>query len=209
LPFYGYDPPSHQNGNGSPTKKFDILHVAHNWWRWREISKSLLPAIAPIRDHLGEICFLGSWWDAIPAGAVELNLETAFGLDCDLLRRMKIQVEPPVHYTKVVPVMSAARVNIMTQRPLFRRLKILTSKYFEIFSADTIPLVMLDPDHAAEVYGPAGRELALYGGIAERLLDAIERPEKYRQIVQQVRCHLAANHSYANRVQQLVTALRA
>ena len=60
-----------------------------------------------------------------------------------------------------IQVMSTGRINIMTQRPLFRELKILTSKYFEIFSADTIPLVMIDPDHAEMVYGPAGRELAL------------------------------------------------
>ena len=36
--------------------------------------------------------------------------------------------------------MSTARVNVMTQRPLFSHLRLLTSKYFEIFAADTIPL---------------------------------------------------------------------
>jgi hypothetical protein len=98
-------------------------------------------------------------------------------------------------------------VNIMTQRPLFRRLKLLTAKYFEIFCADTIPLVMLDPVQAESVYGPSGRELALHGNIAHRLLDAIENPTKYHERVAEVRCHLAAQHSYRNRVQELVRVL--
>ena len=57
-------------------------------------------------------------------------------------------MQPPVPFTEVIEKMSNGRVNIMTQRPLFRQLRVLTSKYFEIFAADTIPLVMLDPDHA-------------------------------------------------------------
>jgi hypothetical protein len=209
MPFYGYDSASEITSNGAPAKRFDILHVGHNWWRWREVSRSLLPALEPIRARVGDIGFVGSWWDAAPAGARELHLEAAFCADSDWLRRLRIQVCPPVRYTQVIPTMSTGRVNIMTQRPLFRHLKILTSKYFEIFTADTIPLVMLDPDHAASVYGPAGRELALHEGIAEKLLDALTQPRKYREIVQEVRRHLAAYHSYRNRVQELVAALEA
>jgi hypothetical protein len=105
--------------------------------------------------------------------------------------------------------MSTGRLNIMTQRPLFRELKILTSKFFEIFSADTTPMVMLDADHAAMVYGPAGRELALCNGIAEKLVDVLNRPKKYREQVEEVRKHLLAHHTYRSRVQELVAALRA
>jgi hypothetical protein len=97
----------------------------------------------------------------------------------------------------------------MTQRPLFRRLKLLTAKYFEIFCADTVPLVMLDPDDAEAVYGPAGRELALHGDVAGRLLDAVRNPARYRNFVEEVRRHLDVHHSYSARVQQLVEALQA
>jgi hypothetical protein len=95
----------------------------------------------------------------------------------------------------------------MTQRPLLRRLRLLTSKYFEIFCADTIPLVLLDPDHAEQVYGPAGRDLSLNGTIAEKLLDALEQPGKYSELVAEVRHHLAEHHSYRKRLHQLVEAL--
>src|SRR5262249_9445821 len=153
------------------------------------------------------ICFVGLWWDMIPPGAREDNLEAAFGFDINWFRRLGIQVKPAVPFTGVVSAMSEGRVNIMTQRPLFRQLKLLTAKYFEIFCADTIPLVMLDPAHAESIYGPSGRELALHGDIAGKLLDAVHHPEKYQEIVQDVRSHLVAHHSFRKRMQDLIEAL--
>jgi hypothetical protein len=208
LPFYGYDPPARIGPEAAPSKRFDILCVGHNWWRWHLFSTALLPAIEQIRGEIGEVCFVGSWWDAVPAWAVELGLSAAFGTDADWLRRIGIQVKPAVPYTEVVSLMSTGRVNIMTQRPLFSHLKILTSKYFEIFTADTIPLIMLDPDHLESVYGSAGRDLALHGAIGDKLLDVLRRPREYRQISAEVRHHLAAHHSYHNRVRELIAALQ-
>jgi len=207
LLFYGYDPTAQVKPATDAPKRFDIVHVGHNWWRWREVSNSLLPAIERVRAHLNGICFVGLWWDGVPSWAWDLGLEQAFCVDVDGLRKLGVQVKPAIPYSEVIPMMSAGRVNIMTQRPLFRRLKILTSKYFEIFCADTIPLVMLDPDHAELVYGPAGRDLALYDRIADKLLDALRNPQKYRASIEEVRHHLAAHHSYYNRVRELVKAL--
>ena len=146
--FYGYDPAQQIPLEATPAKTYDILCVGHNWWRWHQISRELLPAIERVRPQLGEIGFIGSWWDTIPAGAAELGVEAAFGTDPQWLRRLCIQVRPSVPYTEVIKIMSTGRLNIMTQRPLFRELKILTSKFFEIFSADTTPMVMLDPYYA-------------------------------------------------------------
>src|SRR2546421_624459 len=48
--FYGYDPDS---GHQRPQpKEFDILYVGHNWWRWRDVSTVLLPALESIRDRV-------------------------------------------------------------------------------------------------------------------------------------------------------------
>ena len=79
-------------------------------------------------------------------------------------------------YTDVIRTMSSARINIFTQRPVLHHLKHLTLKYFEIFYADTIPLLMLDEDLALAVYGPHARELLLRGRVAEKLVDALQRP---------------------------------
>jgi hypothetical protein len=207
LLFYGYNPKAQITPEASPTKRFDIAHVGHNWWRGREVGQHLLPAFEQIRSSVGSIAFIGLWWDAIPSWAAQLGLESAFCLDFERFHRLQIQVEPPVAFTRVIGTMSEARVNIMTQRPLLRHFRLLTSKYFEIFCADTIPLVALDPDDAEQVYGPAGRELSLNGSMAEKLLDALEHPGKYRELVAQVRLHLAAHHNYRTRLCQLVEVL--
>jgi hypothetical protein len=67
---------------------------------------------------------------------------------------------------------------------------------------------MLDEDHAEAVYGPAARELVLTGRVAEKLLDALRRPDHYRAIVEDVRRYLTTHYSYDRRVEELVAALR-
>jgi hypothetical protein len=208
LPFYGFDPGLRIKPGAAPAKRFDLMHVGHNWWRWQDMSQSLLPSLERIRGQVGDVSFVGSWWNGTPPTPIDGGLEQAFRADREAFERLQIEVKPPVHFTEVIPTMSESRVNIMTQRPLFRQLRILTSKYFELFAADTIPLVMLDPDHAEAVYGPAGRHLSLHGdGVAERLLDALRHPRRYEEIVDAVRGHLEKHHSYRQRVAELVAAL--
>lgn len=205
LPFYGYDPTAQVS---VPVRKqFDVLLVGHNWWRWREVSTVLLPAVERMRARLNGVCFMGLWWDAPPPWAGALGLREAFQTDPNRLRTLRVEVRPPVPFSQVIRTMSTGRVNVMTQRPLFRRLRFLTSKFFEIFCADTVPLVLIDPDHAEAVYGPAGREVAWDNGEDDRLLEIITRPERYREIVAEIRAHLAARHSYQRRVEELVAAL--
>jgi hypothetical protein len=206
--FYGYDPVLEIDPGSVPAKRYDILHVGHNWWRWKEVACSLLPAFRQIRDHVGEIGFIGLWWDKPPAEGPAAGPEAAFRSDPEAFRRLRIRTETAVMYTDVVRTMSTARVNIFTQRPVLHHLKHLTLKYFEIFYADTIPLLMLDEDLAVAVYGGAARELILPGRVAEKLLDALHRPDHYRAVVEDVRRHLAAHYSYDRRVEELVAAMQ-
>jgi len=213
--FYGYNPAqcvaassSRRGGPATVPKRYDILHVGHNWWRGREVARELLPALERVRDRVGAIGFVGLWWDGAPPWARQSGMEPAFWVDTEAFRRLRIEIAPAVPYTEVIATMSAARVNILTQRPVLRHLKHLTLKYFEVFCADTIPLLMFDADHAEAIYGPAGRELALAGRVAEKLLDALGRPDYYREVVAAVRRHLLAHHSYGARMAELAAALR-
>ena len=172
------------------------------------MSGELLPAFEQIRDQVGEIGFIGLWWDEPPAEGPAAGPELAFESDPEAFRRLRIQTPKAVMYHDVIQTMSTGRINIFTQRPLLRHLKHLTLKYFEIFCADTIPLLMIDADHAEAVYGPAGRALVLSGQVAEKLLDALRRPQHYRAIVEDVRRHLIAHYSYDQRVEELVAAVR-
>ncbi len=207
LPFFGFDPAHVVPSNQSVPKDYDILYVGHNWWRWKEVEEELLPAFERIRNQVGKIGFVGLWWDGVPEWAEEKGLSLALQVDADEMQRLHIQVEPPVPYTEVIRKMSTARINIFAPRPFLRHVKYLTQRYFEEFCADTIPLLMLEPDFAEEVYGPAGRELTLLGRVAEKVLDALHRPDHYRNIVEDVRWHLSTRHSYCRRVEELVTAL--
>lgn len=207
LPFFGFDPGLVTPASKAPEKVYDILHVGHNWYRWKEVTEQLIPAFDQIRDEVGEIGFLGLWWDATPEWAEKEGLEPAFRLDSEAFRRLRITTKTAVPYTDVIRTMGTGKVNIFTQRPVLAHLKHLTGRYFEEFCADTIPLLMLDTDLAEAVYGPAGRELTLPGRVAEKLLDALRRPDYYRNIVEDVRKHLVVHHSYRSRVEELVDAL--
>src|SRR5262249_42343070 len=72
LPFYGYDPaaqvgpltlpsPPSDGGEGRvrgpARKRYDLIHLGHNWWRWREVGGVLLPAIERVRGRLDGVCF--------------------------------------------------------------------------------------------------------------------------------------------------------
>jgi hypothetical protein len=48
----------------------------------------------------------------------------------------------------------------------------------------------------------------LCNGIGEKLVDVLRCPQKYREIVEEVRTHLRAHHTYRDRVQELVAALQ-
>ncbi|MGE3701333.1 MAG: hypothetical protein AB7G08_21405 [Hyphomicrobiaceae bacterium] len=207
MTFYGYNPALQLDPSTSPSKQYDILHLGHNWWRWKEVSRELLPAFEEIRGEIGRIAFIGLWWDAPPAEGPSAGPERAFTSDPERLRRLRIEMPKAVLYHDVIRTMSTARINIMTQRPVLRHLKHLTLKYFEIFCADTIPLLMLDGDHAEAVYGPAGRELSLPGAVAAKLRDALRRPDHYRGVVEDVRRHLVTHYSYDRQVEELFAVL--
>ncbi|MBK8009382.1 MAG: hypothetical protein IPK23_13900 [Rhizobiales bacterium] len=205
--FYGYDAALEMKPEAAPVKQYDIMHLGHNWWRWRDIGGKLLPAIEPVRDRIGEIGFIGLWWDKPPAEGADAGPEAAFESDPAMIERVRVTTEDSVMYTDVVRKMSTAKINIFTQRPVLHHLKHITLKYFEVFYADTIPLLMLDEQIAIDVYGPAARELMLRENIGEKILDALARPGHYRDVVHAVRKHLAANNSYDKRMAELVAAL--
>lgn len=208
LTFYGFDPALVIDQADAPEKQYDILHVGHNWWRWKEIAGQVLPSFEEIRPQIGRIGFIGLWWDAPPAEGPDAGPMLAFQSDPERLRRLNIETRDSVMYNEVIATMSTARINIFTQRPVLHHLRHLTLKYFEIFYADTIPLLMLDADHAEAVYGHAGRELSIQGRVAERISDALARPDHYKGLVADVRRHLAAHHGYDRRVEELISALQ-
>ena len=210
LPFFGYNPALLISPEAAPPKRYDVLYVGHNWWRWKELNDEILPSLEQIRDQIGEIGFVGLWWDAPAEDCASCpDLEPAFRVNHEAFRRLRIHTQTAVPYSEVIRTMSTGRVNIFLQRPFLQHVQHLTLRYFEEFCADTIPLLMLDTDLAVAVYGPAARELTLPGRVADKMLDALRRPDYYAEIVEDVRRHLLAHHPYEKRVKELVSALGA
>jgi hypothetical protein len=90
MSFFGYDPALRIDPATVPPKVYDVLHVGHNWWRWREVAKELLPAFDKIRDQVGEIGFLDLWWNEPPAEGPAAGPSPAF-LDPYAFKRLWIK----------------------------------------------------------------------------------------------------------------------
>ena len=57
------------------------------------VSGELLPAFEQMRDQMGEIGFVGLWWDKPPAEGADAGPEAAFHSDPETLRRLESSTE--------------------------------------------------------------------------------------------------------------------
>jgi hypothetical protein len=63
-------------------------------------------------------------------------------------------------------------------------------------------------DYVSAVYGRRAVELRLGRNPGEKILDVLERPDYYAEVVREVRSNLAARHSYTLRFQELLEIVR-
>jgi hypothetical protein len=90
-------------------------------------------------------------------------------------------------------------------RPLFDHLRFVTCRTFETPAANTIPLFCQEPDFVAEVYGKEAVQLALPETEPhEKILDLVERPQHYADVVAGIRSHLRRTHSYSRQLERLI-----
>ena len=129
----------------------------------------------------------------------------AYASDPEYLRRLGVEVRPPVHFKQVIEHMGKGVIHPVVYRPLFNRLQLVTCRTFETFAANTIPLFGQDEAYVTEFYGEAARELVLPAEQPEeKILDMLRRPDHYAEIVQGIRRHLREKHSYAVRLRELI-----
>src|SRR5262249_29280995 len=201
--FHAYNPawevPLTANG-----KEYSMYYVGHNWFRWRPM-KAILEAIEPIRDRLGRLGIVGHGWDSPPPWANPSIIEDAYYSDPEYLRRLRIEAFPPILFGAVIEHMSKGVFMPVIYRPLFNHLRLVTCRTFETIAANTIPLFGMDESYVKEFYGDRAAELVMPREDAqEKILDMVMRPEYYAQIVAGIRRDLALNHSYHERIRQLI-----
>ena len=185
-------------------KKYGMFYVGHNWFRWRSMSK-VLRVVEQVREQVGRIGIVGHGWASTPPWANPSITEDAYYSDPDYLRRLDIEVMPPILFNQVIETMGNGIFHPVVYRPLFNRLQLVTCRTFETFAASTIPLFSLDEAYVHEIYGERALELVLGTEESqEKILDILRRPEYYADIVMDIRRYLTEKHSYVARLRELI-----
>ncbi|MGY1641523.1 hypothetical protein ACI782_10375 [Geodermatophilus sp. SYSU D00703] len=206
--FYAYD--SAWERPFQPTEKsFDLFYVGHSKFRW-EAMRRLLDAVEPVRGRLGRIGIVGHGWGSAPPWAGEFSCSDQYRSDPAQLAALGVEVLPPVPFREVVACMDRALCNAVLTRPTFGWLRLVTPRIFETPAAGTIPLLVLDEEHVEEIYGEAGLDLVLPDRDGhEKILDIVDRPAHYGEVLAEVRSHLARHHSHRARLDQLLQIVEA
>src|SRR5215510_4055567 len=201
--FHGYDP-SWEVPLDFDNKEFGMIYVGNNWFRWRSLRR-VLGTIEPVLQHVGRIAVVGNGWDRPAPWAKPVLPEDAYYHDSEYLRRLGIEVIPPIRFDEVINWMSRGLFSPVIYRPLFDHLQLVTCRTFETPAANTIPLLCQERQFVEDVYGPAGLELILpRERPQEKIIDLIENRQKYLGVVRELRHVLSQRYSYTARVRELV-----
>jgi hypothetical protein len=167
--------------------------------------RRVLEGLKPIRDHIGRIRITGSGWDSpLALGSLETTEDANF-TEPGYLRKLGVEVRPPVRFDRVIDSMSEGLFSPVILRPLFDHLRLVTCRTFETPAANTIPLFVQDRAYVEEIYGERAVELVLPNDEPqEKILDIVQQPGYYGQIVNDIRQRLAEEHSYAVRFRELL-----
>ena len=185
-------------------KEYSMIYVGHSKFRWGPMAR-VLGAIEPIREQVGRLGVVGHGWDELPRWAVPMKMEDAYYTDPSYLKKLGVEVLPPIPFEQVVPWMSKATFNPVVSRPTFNRMRLVTPRYFETPAAGTIPVFGLDASYVEEVYGERALELVLPAERGEdKIADMLRRPAHYGEIVQGIRRHMREKHSQVARLKELI-----
>jgi Glycosyl transferases group 1 len=200
--FHAYNPELEVPLNFS-AKQYGMVYVGSNWFRWRPMQR-VLKAIEPVREHVGQMTIVGRDWDRMPPWVPSPLREQAYYTDPAYLRRLRIELKPPVPARCVISTMSKGVFNPVVVRPIFHHFQLVNPRMFETPAANTIPLFGLNPTYVREIYGDRATALVLGENASDQIRDVLNRPDHYADIVRDIRRHLAEKHSYAARLNQLL-----
>lgn len=201
--FHIYDP-TWESPLDFAGKEFGMIYVGHTKFRWRGMSQ-VLRAIERVRDRVGRVALVGEGWER-PMDWMEWeDVKANYYVDRDYLKRIQVETLPAVPYQQVTDTINRGIFNPVVYRPLFEQLGMVTCRTFETPAAGTIPLFLLDRNYVTEIFGERAIELVLDGEHAhEKIVDVMERPGHYAEIVMGIREDFARRHSPEARLRELV-----
>jgi SAM-dependent methyltransferase len=201
--FHAYDP-SWEVPLDFGNKDFGMVYVGNNWFRWRSIER-VLKTIEKVRARVGRLALVGNGWDKPAPWANSTLPEDAYRTDPAFLSRLGVETVPPVRFDQVIGWMGRGLFSPVVYRPLFDHLGLVTCRTYETPAANTIPLFCQDEQYVREIYGEVGIELVLpTQRPEEKIVDLLERPRHYLQVVREVRNELTRRYAYADRLKELI-----
>jgi len=201
--FYCYNP-AWELPLAMDEKEFGMLYVGNSKYRWPAMSR-LLRSVESVRQRVGRIGIIGHGWNALPAWARFMDMESAYCTDSQYMRSLGVEFLPPVPFDQVICSMNKAVFNPVLTRPTFNHMRFVTPRYFETPAAGTIPLFLVEPEHVSDIYGKAALELVLPDNRPEdKIQDIFDRPGLYAEVTNDIRAHLSNYHTQQARLKQLI-----
>ena len=200
--FHAYNQDWEISGNYN-NKKYGMVYVGNNWFRWIPMYE-MLKEVQHIQRDVGKMTIIGHGWDKPAPWAKNNQEDNAHFTDPQFLKSLSIKVSPPILYSEVIKRMSDGVFNPVIYRPLFDHLDLVTCRTYETFAANTIPLFKSDQKSSRTIYGNQVEELILGCDPKEKIIDVINNPSYYFDIVKNIRNHLRINHSHEVRLLELI-----
>lgn len=185
-------------------KEFDMIYVGHTKHRWRGMSK-VLRAIEKVRDKVGRVGLVGEGWGDIIDWMEEGEAKLKHYVDRDYLKKHRFEGLPAVPFDQVAATIEKGVFNPVVYRPVFEQLGFVTCRTFETPASGTIPLFLLNRDYVAEIFGERATELMITGeNDSEKILDVLDRPQHYAEIVMDIRKDFRERHTPEARLRELI-----
>lgn len=201
--FHIYDP-TWERPLDLRNREFGMVYVGHSKFRWHGMSQ-VLRAIEPVRDRVGRIALFGHGWSSQPAWAAEMGMEEIYRIDAGFMDKLRVEPMDPIPFGRVIDTMSRGTFNPVVYRPLFEHLDMVTCRTFETPAAGTVPLFLLNERYVKEVFGAGAEQLLLSaGGGSEKIADVFAQPDRYAEVVREIRADFAVRHSPQARLRDLI-----
>jgi hypothetical protein len=170
----------------------DMQYIGCNWFRFRP----LVEVFSACREALGKGSSLrvrGRYWD----GKMRLGFESGTKADIDLLKRLDIEVLPPVPFGQVVERMGDALITPVLVRPVLAACRLMTPRMLETVSAATIPVYRQADRYIGDLYQDDG-ELCLGHSPADKLKQIVQDQVRFRAKAHELRHRLYREYSYSS-----------
>lgn len=194
--YFGYPGPP---PNATVPKKFDVLYVGNNWYRWHDVKALITSVRATCGEHV-TIGLMGGGW----TGDYLFGVKEAGRAEPGFLADNAVEVLSAPPFGEFVSALGSGRVSPIFSRPILHHMKFATPRMFESFAAETLPMFAPYLAYTRALFGDLLTPFLVtdeYGLVVNSMLGD---PRRYEEAVREVRAELHAHHSYSRRLDQLL-----